>query len=107
MSDARWLGRERYCSARTSGVTFSLTHAKEAVRVIRAAHPLLGEFILRRQHEVVGLETGFCRTAWLFDDRRDRPRSPTRDIRKVRPEDLAGLDALVHPAELLTIRSGL
>jgi nucleoside-diphosphate-sugar epimerase len=58
--------------------------------------PYLGE----RGYEVVGLDTGFYRAGWLFDDRQDRPRTLTRDIRAVRPEDLAGFDAVVHLAEL-------
>jgi nucleoside-diphosphate-sugar epimerase len=61
---------------------------------------VLAPYLVERGHEVVGLDTGFYRAGWLFDDRRDRPRTLTRDIREVRPEDLAGFDAVVHLAEL-------
>jgi len=61
---------------------------------------VLTPYLLERGHDVVGLDTGFYRAGWLFDDRRDRPRTITRDIRDVRPDDLRGFDAVVHLAEL-------
>jgi nucleoside-diphosphate-sugar epimerase len=61
---------------------------------------VLAPYLLERGYDVVGLDTGFYRAGWLFDDRRDRPRTLTRDIRDVSPDDLRGFDAVVHLAEL-------
>jgi nucleoside-diphosphate-sugar epimerase len=57
-------------------------------------------YLAERGHEVVGLDTGFYRAGWLFDDRRSRPATITKDIRDITPEDLRGFDAVVHLAEL-------
>src|SRR5688572_16059125 len=61
---------------------------------------VLGPYLIGRGYDVVGLDTGFYRAGWLFDDRQDRPRTITRDIRDVASEDLKGFDAVVHLAEL-------
>jgi nucleoside-diphosphate-sugar epimerase len=61
---------------------------------------ILTPYPIRRGYDVVGLDTGFYRAGWLFDDRQDRPRTITRDIRDVTAEDLRGFDAVVHLAEL-------
>lgn len=64
---------------------------------------LLAPFLIGRGHEVVGLDTGFYRDGWLFSDRQlvpAFPREHNRDIREIRPEDLQGVDAVVHMAEL-------
>jgi len=58
--------------------------------------PLLSE----RGFDVTGLDTGFYRSAWLYNDGRERPRVVTRDTRKLRSKDLKGFDAVVHLAEL-------
>ena len=54
-------------------------------------------------HDVVGLDTGFYRDGWLYHDALvagELPRTVTRDIRRIEPEILHGLDAVVHLAEL-------
>lgn len=64
---------------------------------------LLAPYLQGRGHEVVGLDTGYYRDGWLFSDRRlvpGLPRTVGRDVREVQPEDLDGLDAVVHLAEL-------
>lgn len=64
---------------------------------------LLAPFLQARGHEIVGLDTGFYRDGWLFSDRTlvpGFPRTLNRDIREIQPEDLAGIDAVVHMAEL-------
>jgi len=64
---------------------------------------LLAPYLQARGHHIVGLDTGFYRDGWLFSDRRlvpGFPRTLNRDIRQVRPEDLAGIEAVVHLAEL-------
>lgn len=49
---------------------------------------------------VTGLDTGFYRTAWLYNDGRSRARMLTRDTRALESGDLEGFDAVVHLAEL-------
>src|SRR4051794_35834183 len=61
---------------------------------------VLGNSLLGRGHEVHGLDTGFYRDGWLYDDRGERPRMQSKDIRDVEPGDVAGNDAVVHLAEL-------
>jgi nucleoside-diphosphate-sugar epimerase len=64
---------------------------------------LLAPFLQARGHEIVGLDTGFYRDGWLFSDRAlvpGFPRTINRDIRDIQLEDLAGVDAVVHLAEL-------
>ncbi len=64
---------------------------------------LLAPYLQARGHEIVGLDTGFYRDGWLFSDRElvpGFPRTINRDIRHIQPEDVAGMDAVVHLAEL-------
>ena len=61
---------------------------------------IMTPYLIEHGHDVTGLDTGFYRSGWLFDDRRTRPSTITKDIRDVRPEDLKGFDAVVHLAEL-------
>jgi nucleoside-diphosphate-sugar epimerase len=49
---------------------------------------------------VVGLDSGFYRTGWLFNDPRPRPPILTKDIRYTTKEDFEGFDSVVHLAEL-------
>jgi nucleoside-diphosphate-sugar epimerase len=56
--------------------------------------------LMARGHNVTGLDTGFYRAGWLFNDGKDRPRLLNRDTRTLTPDDLAGYDAVVHLAEL-------
>ncbi|TFZ06043.1 SDR family NAD-dependent epimerase/dehydratase [Ramlibacter henchirensis] len=64
---------------------------------------LLAPFLQARGHELVGLDTGYYRDGWLFSDRSlvpGFPRTVNRDIRHIEAEDLQGVDAVVHLAEL-------
>jgi nucleoside-diphosphate-sugar epimerase len=64
---------------------------------------LLAPLLQKRGHEVVGLDTGYYRDGWLFSDRElvaGFPRFINRDIRNIEAEDLRGIDAVVHLAEL-------
>jgi nucleoside-diphosphate-sugar epimerase len=64
---------------------------------------LLAPYLQAKGHEIVGLDTGYYRDGWLFSDRQlvpGFPRTINRDIRQVQPEDLEGVDAVVHLAEL-------
>jgi nucleoside-diphosphate-sugar epimerase len=64
---------------------------------------LLAPFLQARGHDIVGLDTGYYRDGWLFSDRKlvpGFPRTINRDIRDIQPEDVRGVDAVVHLAEL-------
>ena len=64
---------------------------------------LLAPFLQARGHDIVGLDTGYYRDGWLFSDRKlvpGFPRTINRDIRDIEPEDVQGIDAVVHLAEL-------
>lgn len=61
---------------------------------------MLGPLLLERGHEVSGLDCGFYRNGWLYDDGRRRPPVATKDIREVDAADVVDFDAVVHLAEL-------
>jgi len=61
----------------------------------------LGSLLLERGHEVVGLDTGFYREGWLYNGGINRlPKCISKDIRHIEEDDLNGVDAVVHLAEL-------
>jgi nucleoside-diphosphate-sugar epimerase len=55
---------------------------------------------MRQGHEVLGVDTGFFRDGWLFHGTQLTPRTLVKDIRAISPEDLEGVEAVVHAAEL-------
>ncbi len=61
---------------------------------------IMGPKLIEAGHEVVGLDTGFYRRGWLFDDHRTHPKVISRDLRRIDVADLAGFDAVVHLSEL-------
>ena len=61
---------------------------------------VLAPLLMERGLDVVGVDTGYYRTGWLFHDGKDRPMMLTRDVRTVTAKDLEGYDAVVHLAEL-------
>jgi nucleoside-diphosphate-sugar epimerase len=61
---------------------------------------VLGPKLLERGYEAIGIDTGFYRRGWLFDDCRTRPMVLSKDVRRVAIADLQGIDAVVHLAEL-------
>jgi nucleoside-diphosphate-sugar epimerase len=61
---------------------------------------VLGPMLLERGYDVTGVDTGFYRRGWLFDDGRTRPMVISRDVRHLKVSDLRGVDAVVHLAEL-------
>lgn len=61
---------------------------------------ILGPALRERGHEVAGLDCGFYRNGWLYDDGKRRPTVITKDVRDVDAADLVGFDAVVHLAEL-------
>jgi len=61
---------------------------------------VMGAKLLETGHDVVGIDTGFYRRGWLFEDGRPRPRTISKDQRQITVDDLRGFDAVVHLAEL-------
>lgn len=61
----------------------------------------LSSTLLRRGHDVTGLDTGYYRNGWLYNDGTTKfPFCISKDIRHVTESDLQGFDAVVHLAEL-------
>ncbi len=61
---------------------------------------ILGPKLLARGYDAVGVDAGFYRRGWLFDDLLTRPMVITKDVRELSTTDLRGVDAVVHLAEL-------
>src|SRR5258708_642777 len=61
---------------------------------------VLSPKLLEQGFDVVGIDCGFYRDGWLYNDQRSRPLTYTKDIRRITPKDLEGFDAVVHLAEL-------
>lgn len=64
---------------------------------------LLAPMLMQRGHEVIGTDTGFYRDGWLFSNSQLFPCFPkfiNKDLRNISEEDLHGVDAVVHLAEL-------
>jgi nucleoside-diphosphate-sugar epimerase len=61
---------------------------------------VLGPMLLERGFDVVGMDCGFYRDGWLYNDCRPRPLTITKDVRRITPKDVDGFEAVVHLAEL-------
>jgi nucleoside-diphosphate-sugar epimerase len=62
---------------------------------------ILASFLLQRGYDVVGLDTGFYRDAWLYNNGVSTlPAVKNRDLRHMTTDDVTGMDAVVHLAEL-------
>lgn len=61
---------------------------------------LLAPELMRRGHEVVGVDTGFYREGWLYHGVDLTPLTHLKDLRRLTSDDLHGFDAVVHMAEL-------
>jgi nucleoside-diphosphate-sugar epimerase len=61
---------------------------------------LLAPLLIQRGFTVTGIDTGFYKTGWLYNGVPVTARTLNKDIRHVTPEDLYGIDAIVHMAEL-------
>jgi nucleoside-diphosphate-sugar epimerase len=60
----------------------------------------LASTLIDHGHEVIGLDTGYYREGWLYDDGVRVPPCVQKDIRRLAPADLEGFEAVVHLAEL-------
>lgn len=61
---------------------------------------LLAQALIERGHDVVGLDTGFYRSGWMFNGVSRLPETLSKDTRIIKIKDLKGFDAVVHLAEL-------
>jgi nucleoside-diphosphate-sugar epimerase len=61
---------------------------------------LLAPELLRRGHQVVGLDTGYYKERALYPEHGILPLTLVKDLRRIEVEDLEGTDAVVHMAEL-------
>lgn len=62
---------------------------------------VLGPYLIKEGHNVTGLDTGFYRSGWLFNNgEMVYPSYIHKDLRNIKSEDLEGFDAFVHLAEL-------
>jgi nucleoside-diphosphate-sugar epimerase len=64
---------------------------------------MLAPYLMQRNLEVVGLDTGYYRDGWLYSDDKLLARTPltiNKDLRNIAEEDIADCDAIVHLAEL-------
>lgn len=61
---------------------------------------LLAPLLLERGHEVIAVDTGFYKVGWLYNGTNLTAQTLNKDIRQITAEDLAGVEAVVHMAEL-------
>jgi len=61
---------------------------------------LLAPILMRRGFEVTGVDTGYYRSGWLYNPTGVSAKTLNKDLRRIAQEDLAGVDAVVHMAEL-------
>ena len=61
---------------------------------------LLAPLLMHAGHQVTGVDTGFYRAGWLYHGTDLTARTLNKDIRHIVLEDLEGVDAVVHMAEL-------
>jgi nucleoside-diphosphate-sugar epimerase len=61
---------------------------------------LLAPYLIEHGHQVTGVDTGFYQDGWLYNGVKTVPKTLVKDIRHIETEDLRGVDAVVHLAEL-------
>ncbi|MBL7495994.1 NAD-dependent epimerase/dehydratase family protein [Frankia nepalensis] len=61
---------------------------------------LLAPELLRAGHDVIGVDTGYYKYGWLYRGTDRTAHTLDKDLRNLTVEDLAGVDAVVHMAEL-------
>jgi nucleoside-diphosphate-sugar epimerase len=61
---------------------------------------LLAPMLLEQGHEVLAVDTGFYKIGWLYNGTELTAKTLNKDIRHITLEDLQGVDAIVHMAEL-------
>lgn len=61
---------------------------------------LLPPLLIERGHEVIGVDTGYYKVGWLYNGTEITAKTLNKDIRHITAEDVQGVDAIVHMAEL-------
>lgn len=61
---------------------------------------LLAPMLMQSGHEVLGVDTGFYKVGWLYNGTSMTAKTLNKDIRHITAEDLQGVEAVVHMAEL-------
>jgi nucleoside-diphosphate-sugar epimerase len=61
---------------------------------------VLGPKLVERGFEVVGIDCGFYRDGWFYNDHSPRPLTFTKDVRRITAKDVQGFEAVIHLAEL-------
>ncbi len=61
---------------------------------------LLAPALMREGHDVCAVDTGFYKSGWLYHGSSMTPQTLLKDIRHITSEDLEGIEAVVHMAEL-------
>lgn len=61
---------------------------------------LLPQILIQRGHEVIGVDTGYYKVGWLYNGTDVTAKTLNKDIRHITAEDLEGVEAIVHMAEL-------
>jgi nucleoside-diphosphate-sugar epimerase len=61
---------------------------------------LFAPMLLEHGHDVIAVDTGFYKSGWLYNGTTRTVQTLNKDIRQITLEDLQGVDAIVHMAEL-------
>ena len=61
---------------------------------------LLAPLLLKHGHEVIGVDTGYYKYGWLYNGAAYTAKTLNKDIRHITAQDLEGVEAVVHMAEL-------
>ncbi|MCC5644938.1 SDR family oxidoreductase [Nostoc sp. CHAB 5824] len=61
---------------------------------------LLAPMLMQHGHEIIGVDTGFYKAGWLYNGTELTAKTLNKDIRYITLEDLQGVEAVVHLAEL-------
>ena len=61
---------------------------------------LLAPLLIEKGHEVIGVDTGYYKVGWLYNGTQATAKTLNKDIRHISLEDLQGVEAIVHMAEL-------
>jgi nucleoside-diphosphate-sugar epimerase len=61
---------------------------------------LLAPMLMENGHEILAVDTGFYKVGWLYNGANLTAKTLNKDIRHITAEDLVGIDAVIHMAEL-------
>lgn len=61
---------------------------------------VLAPLLMQRGHEVLGIDTGYFKVGWLYNGSSFTPQTIHKDLRQITAADFAGVEAVIHLAEL-------